>query len=127
MKVLNFLEKFIIVFSFFLKSEKRILSENVSKVSGKKGYVWASVGGAVASYTRGPQFESIHRRVSIWNIYLLSSVLYCEDENKKNKEAGDSPFKKRNITWLNLGSQTFWFNDVAIFFAKSYTDFPYNG
>ena len=51
-----------------------------------------SVGKAVASNTRGPQFKSSHRQkfIYILNICLLSTV-YWKDENKE-KEAGKDPF-----------------------------------
>ena len=56
-----------------------------------------SVGRAVASDTRGPQFESSHQQKFIykWNICLLSTV-YWKDENKE-KEAGNGPFLKKSV------------------------------
>ena len=55
-----------------------------------------SVGRAVASNTKGLQFESSHRQkfIYILNICLLSTV-YWKDENKKEKEAGNGPFLKK--------------------------------
>ena len=48
-----------------------------------------SVGRAVASDTRGPQFESSHRKIKfILNTYLPSTVL------KRQKQAGNGPFLK---------------------------------
>ena len=41
-----------------------------------------SVGRAVASYTRGPQFESSHRQKKLLNIY---SQLYRKDKIKKKR------------------------------------------
>ena len=55
------------------------------------------VGRAVASFTRGPRFESSHRQKNVYilNNCLLSTV-YRKDENNE-KEAGNGPFKKKNI------------------------------
>ena len=54
-------------------------------------WLCGSVGRAVASYTRGLQFESSHRqKIIILNICLLSTV-YWKDENIE-KEAGNGPF-----------------------------------
>ena len=54
-----------------------------------------SVGRAVASNTKGPQFESSHQQkfIFILNICLLSTV-YWKDENKE-KEAGYGPSLKK--------------------------------
>ena len=54
------------------------------------GSGYGSVGRAVASYSRGPQFESSHQQNFILNIYCQ---LYRKDENKE-KEAGKGRFKK---------------------------------
>ena len=53
-----------------------------------------SVGRAVASNTRGPQFESSHPQkfIYILNICLLSTVFW-KDENKE-KGAENGPFLK---------------------------------
>ena len=55
------------------------------------------VGRAVASYTRGPRFESSHRQKNVYilNNCLLSTV-YRKDENNE-KEAGNGTFKKNNL------------------------------
>ena len=52
------------------------------------------LGRAVASDTRGLQFESSHRQkfINIEHLYSVNCVL--KDENKE-KEAGNGPFKKR--------------------------------
>ena len=50
-----------------------------------------SIGRAVASNSRGPQFESSHRQKFLLNIYCK---LYWKDENKE-KEAGNGPFFKK--------------------------------
>ena len=50
-----------------------------------------SVGRAVTSNSRGPQFESSHWQKIILNI---DCQLYWKDENKE-KEAGNGPFKKQ--------------------------------
>ena len=50
-----------------------------------------SVGKAVASNSRGPQFESSHQKTFILNIYCQ---LYWKDENKV-KEVGHGPFFKK--------------------------------
>ena len=47
-----------------------------------------SVGRAVASSSRGPEFESSHRQKFISNI---NCQLFWKDENKE-KEAGNGPF-----------------------------------
>ena len=47
----------------------------------------ASVGRAIASYTRGPWFESIHRR-NLLQTYLLLTV---EKTQIKKKEAKNGP------------------------------------
>ena len=47
-----------------------------------------SVGGAVASNSRGRQFESSHRQIYVLNIYCQ---LYWKDENKE-KEADNGQF-----------------------------------
>ena len=51
------------------------------------------LGRAVASDTRGLQFESSHRQkfINIEHLYSVNCVL--KDENKE-KEAGNGPFKK---------------------------------
>ena len=56
-----------------------------------------SVGRAIASNTRGPQFESRHQKIYLFllNICLLSTV-YWKDENKE-KEAGDGPFFIKSV------------------------------
>ena len=54
-----------------------------------------SVGGAVASDTRGPWFKSSHRQVFISNICL--PIVVCIEKTKiKEKEAWNGPFKNRN-------------------------------
>ena len=45
----------------------------------EKGQWCGSVGRAIASNSRGPQFESSHQQTFILNIYCQ---LYCKDENK---------------------------------------------
>ena len=50
-----------------------------------------SVGRAVTSNTRSPQFESSQRQTFTQNIFYCQ--LYWKDENKE-KEAGKGPFKK---------------------------------
>ena len=54
----------------------------------------AQFGRAVASDTRGPRFESSHRQLLL-NIYLLLTV--CRKDEKKEKEAENGPFLKKNI------------------------------
>jgi len=63
-----------------------------------------SVGRAVASDIRGPQFESSHwqKFIYILNFCLLSTV-YWKDKNKE-KEAGNGPFLKK-IVYLHLRSE----------------------
>ena len=52
-----------------------------------------SVGRAVASDTRGPQFESSHRRTFIKNIYL--PIVNCTEKTKiKKKRPGTFHLKK---------------------------------
>ena len=51
-----------------------------------------SVGRAVASDSRGLQFESTHRQKFILNIYCQ---LFWKDENNE-KEAGNDPFSIKN-------------------------------
>ena len=51
-----------------------------------------SVGKAVASNSRGPQFESSHQKTFILNIYLLSTVL--KRRKKKSKRGQEWPIKK---------------------------------
>ena len=51
-----------------------------------------SVGSAVASDTRGPQFESSHRRIFFTE---RLSIANCVEKTKiKKKEAGNGPFFK---------------------------------
>ena len=71
-----------------------------SKNDTKLGSGCDSVGKAVASDTRGPQFESSHwqKFIYILNICLLSTM-YWKDENKE-KEAGDGPLFLKNDTRL---------------------------
>ena len=70
-----------------------------AKLYYKTVYIWGSgcgsVGKAVASDIRGPQFESSHwhKFILILNICLLSTV-HWKDENKE-KEAGYGPFFKK--------------------------------
>ena len=59
-----------------------------------------SVGRAVASNSRGPQFKSSHRQKIILNIAYCQ--LYWKDENKE-KEAGNGTFKKECL-WRAMGS-----------------------
>ena len=62
-----------------------------------------AVGRAVASYIRGPGFESSHRQLLL-NIYLLLTV--CRKDENKEKEAGNGPFLKSIlIEWRVLNSQ----------------------
>ena len=76
----------------------------------QQGSGGGSVGRAVASDSRGPLFESSYWQKFILNIYCQ---LYWKDENKE-KEAGNSPFKKTqkqshgkstlNLLEINLNS-----------------------
>ena len=62
---------------------------------GLQGSACGSVGRAVASDTRDPQFESGHRQTFKWNICFLSACqLHWKDENKE-KEAGMAHFFKK--------------------------------
>ena len=63
-----------------------------------------SVGRAVTSNTKGPQFEASHWKKIIYllNICLLSTV-YGKDKIKK-KEAGNGPFFKKP-TLVTKGAQ----------------------
>ena len=70
-----------------------------------------SVGRAVASNTRGPQFESSHRQKNYLYIKHLFTV-NCDwkDENKE-KEAGNGPyFFKKNITIFTTNSCEKWWD-----------------
>ena len=61
------------------------------------GSGYGSVGRAVASDTRGPQFESSHwqKFIYILNICLLSTV-YWKDENKEKRGREWPIFLKNN-------------------------------
>ena len=63
---------------------------NIVKTQDILGSGCGSVGRAVASNSRGPQFESSHWQKFILNIYCQ---LYWKDENKE-KEDGIGTFKK---------------------------------
>ena len=67
-----------------------ILYNNASE----SGSGWGSVGRAVASNTRGPQFESSHWQTFKSDILLVYGHLFWKDENKE-KEAGNGPFFER--------------------------------
>ena len=56
----------------------------------KVGSGCGSVGRAVASDARGPQFESSHRQ----NIIHVLTINCIENTKIKEKEAGNGPFKK---------------------------------
>ena len=61
-----------------------------------------SVGSAVASDTRGPQFESSHWQKFIYILnYCLLSTVYRKDENKEKRGRGWPIFsKKKNSLFL---------------------------
>ena len=71
-----------------------------------------SVGGAVASHSRGPRFESSHWQHVILNIYYQ---LYREDENKE-KDLGMAHFYNFRVMW------TFKLHIVV---TKGYDKSPY--
>ena len=58
-----------------------------------------SVGRAVASKTRGPRFESSHWQKFIYIEHLFTANCVLKRQ-KKEKEAGNGPFKK-NINIFN--------------------------
>ena len=74
---------------------KRTTIGAVNKLILSVGSGCGSVGRAVASNTRGPQFESSHQQkfIYILNICFLSTVCW-KDENKE-KAAGNGPFYKK--------------------------------
>ena len=56
-------------------------------------WLWL-VSRAIASDTRGPRFESNHRKIFIYILNICSlSTEYWKEENKE-KEAGNGPFFK---------------------------------
>ena len=65
-----------------------------------------SVGRAVASETRDPQFEPSHWRI-LKNVFI-ECELYWKDENKE-KEAGKGPLQKQGntVSPLNVLSKSF--------------------
>ena len=65
----------------------------------KVGSGCGSVGRAVASYTRGPRFESSHQQKCIYIEHFVNCQLCIEKTKikKKKKEAGDGPFLKKKV------------------------------
>ena len=62
-----------------------------------------SVGKAVVSDTRGPRFESSHRRTFYWTLLIQ----LCRKDENKEKEAGNAPFfSKKNIFLLQIINNT---------------------
>ena len=68
----------------------------ILKTEKDMGSGCGSVGRAVASNTRGPQFESSHPQkfIYILNICLLSTVFW-KDEKIKKKRPGKAHFLKK--------------------------------
>ena len=79
-----------------MKKWLRLISEDKvfnSLTNLKRGSDCGSVGRAVASNSRGPQFKSSHWQHFKFNIYCQ---LYLKNENKE-KEAGNGALKKTNL------------------------------
>ena len=57
-------------------------------------WLWLTVGTAVAANSRGPQFESSHRKTVMSEMYLFNSQLHWKGDNKE-KETIDGPFVKK--------------------------------
>ena len=63
---------------------KLLLQNDTFVRNNKKSFIEGTVDSAVASDTRGPGFESSHRRLLL-NNYLLLTV--CRKDENKEKEA----------------------------------------
>ena len=80
----------------FFVLTKRLLPLSINSGNMYKenmGIGCGSVGRAVASDTRGPQFESSHRRNFIMNIFTNN----CWKDENKEKEAENGPFLKNGL------------------------------
>ena len=62
----------------------------------KQGSGCGAVGRAVASYTRGPRFESSHRQKFIEHLFTVNCI---EKTKIKKKEAGNGPFFFKKREW----------------------------
>ena len=70
-----------------------------------RGSGCGSVGRAVASDTRGPRFEYSHQQL-LFNQYFLWTL--CRKDENKEKEDGNGPFKKLNVTCVTHANFVVW-------------------
>ena len=67
----------------------------------REGSSCGSVGWAVASNTRGPQFESSHRQTLYWRFVYLFAINCIEKMKINKKEAGNGPLLEKKVSLVD--------------------------